>query len=249
MLEKQTIHQLESRKIIEKQFITAMKESLPPTIKLIAYNYSRAGTSLYALLHRKTNVNPSEWLTLRLADHPFWLKETQQLSIDFGNPVDLKHLSMKIHQLFKKGDTAASFYKVTPLEIAVLQFLDECQKQGLIWAVRLPEEIFAARKQVPLDLKRDFMKADLFLGNRNNLNHLLLPIESKKLQSELAVLFGRNLLFSQFARGPMLRLLPTNQWIQPIIKQESSDHSNWKKRIAEEYGQSVLEIYKISRNF
>ena len=39
------------------------------------------------------------------------------------------------------------------------------------------------------------MQADLFLGNRNNLNALLLPVEAKDFQTELARLFGRNLLF------------------------------------------------------
>lgn len=131
-----------------------------------------------------------------------------------------------------------------PLEIAVLQFLDECQKQGLVWAVRLPKTIFAGHKKLPLDLKSDFMKADLFLGDRNNLNHLMLPVEAKPFQAELAVLFGRNLLFSQFSRGRLLRLLPTNQWIQPIIKQRTTNHHDWKKQIAGHYGKKLIEVYE-----
>lgn len=248
MPDKETIHQLKSRKIIEKQLNLTLEKGLPPTIRLIAYNYSRAGTSLYALLHRKIKANPSEWLTLRLADHPLWLKEAQQLSLDFGNPVDLRGLANKIHQLFMRSEVDHYFYVLSLQEVAVLQFLDECQKRGLIWAIHLPEEIFAARKQVPLDLNSDFMEAELFLGNRNNLNHLMLPVESKEFQTELAVLFGRNLLFSQFSRGHMLRLLPTNQWIQPIINQASENSNNWEKRMVNGYGQRLMDVYEEAKN-
>ena len=114
----------------------------------------------------------------------------------------------------------------------------------MIWAVRLPEKIFAARKQITLDLKNDFIETDLFLGNRNNLNTMLLPVEAKEYQAELAVLFGRNLLFSQFARSRLLRLLPTNQWIQPVIKSGITKGKDWKEQIANVYGQELLNVYK-----
>ena len=117
----------------------------------------------------------------------------------------------------------------------------------MVWAIRLPEEIFAARKQLPLNLEVDFMQADLFLGNRNNLNALLLPVEAKDFQTELARLFGRNLLFSQFARGRLLRLLPTNQWIQPIIETRTAKEASWEDQIVSEYGQELLAVYKKGR--
>ena len=242
------IHYLDSRKLMENQLVKELKQGLPPSVKLIAYNYSHAGTSLYALLQRKQQTKPSEWLTLRLADHPLWLEEAQQLLIDFGNPADVRGIAEKLTSLFKNPKTENYFYPISSFEIAVLQFLDACQKQGMIWAVRLPEEIFAARKQLPLNLETDFVQTDLFLGNRNNLNALLLPVEAKDFQAELARLFGRNLLFSQFARGRLLRLLPTNQWIQPIIKSGATQGCSFKKQLANKYGQELLDIYKKGKN-
>lgn len=238
---------LDSRKLMEEQLINELKRGLPPSVKLVAYNYSHAGTSLYALLQRKQNRKTPEWLTLRLADHPLWLEKAQQVFIEFGNPANLSHLEKKVVALFKDPKTERYFYKMSSLEIAVLQFLDACQKQGMVWAIRLPEEIFAARKQLPLNLEVDFMQADLFLGNRNNLNALLLPVEAKDFQTELARLFGRNLLFSQFARGRLLRLLPTNQWIHPIIETRTAKEASWEDQIVSEYGQELLAVYKKGR--
>lgn len=244
-----SIHDIDTRKLMEKQLINELQKGLPPVIKLIAYNYSHAGTSLYALLCRKRNARVPEWLTLRIADHPLWLENAQQLFIDFVNPADLSRLAVKIDSLFKEPKTLDYFYKLSSSEIAVLQFLDACQKQGMIWAIRLPEKTFAARKQISFDLEADFIETDLFLGNRNNLNAVLLPVEAKEYQVELAVLFGRNLLFSQFARSRLLRLLPTNQWIQPIIKYGKMEGSDWKKRIASEYGQQLLDVYEQAKKF
>lgn len=77
---------------------------------------------------------------------------------------------------------------------------------------------------------------------------MLLSVEAKEYQAELAVLFGRNLLFSQFTRGRFLRLLPTNQWIQPIIEYGTVTGSDWKKQIANEYGQQLLDVYEKGKN-
>src|SRR5690625_4982892 len=96
-----SIYDLNARRLMEKYLINGLKRGLPSSVKLIAYNYSRAGTSLYALLYRKQKSGALEWLTLRLADHPLWLKEAHQLFIDFGNPADLSSLATKVSHLFK----------------------------------------------------------------------------------------------------------------------------------------------------
>ena len=100
-----SIDDIDMRKLMEKQIINELQKGLPPAIKLIAYNYSHAGTSLYALLCRKQNTRVPEWLTLRIADHPLWLENSQQLFIDFGNPADLSRLAVKIDSLFKEPKT------------------------------------------------------------------------------------------------------------------------------------------------
>lgn len=236
--------ELGARKLMEEQLVRSLKEGLPLFVTLTAYNLSRAGISFYGLLARRQENKPTNWLTIRLADHPLWLLEAQQVSIEFGNPADLLGITAKVQQFFQDPQAEDYFYDLLPLEIAVLQFLDECQKQGLIWAVRLPEAIFAGHKKFPLDLKSDFMKADLFLGDRNNLNNFMLPVEAKSFQAALAVLFGRNLLFAQFSRGRLLRLLPTNQWIQPIIKQRTTDDHGWEKQLSDQYGEQLIAAYE-----
>src|SRR5699024_704161 len=123
---------------MEKQLINELQKGLPPVIKLIAYNYSHAGTSLYALLCQKRNERVPECLTLRIADHPLWLENAQQLFIDYGKPADLSRLAVKIDSLFKEPKTLDYFYKLSSSEITVLQFFDACQKQGIICAIRLP---------------------------------------------------------------------------------------------------------------
>jgi hypothetical protein len=237
-------HHLDTRKLMEKQLVSELKKGLPSSVKLSAYNFSRTANSLYALLSRKKDTGEVEWLTLRLADHPLWLKEAQQLSIDFGNPIDISGLADKVARLFKQPKVEDYFYQFTTLEKAVLQFIDACQREGMVWTLRLPEEHAVAPKERPLDLNSDFTEMPLFLGNRNNPNKLLLSVKAKEFQTELGLLFGRNLLFSQFARGQLLRLLPTNQWIQLIIAEGTTKKSNWKKQISKEYEQELLDVYE-----
>lgn len=230
----------QTQTLVRQHLLHAITNGLPSGVSLVAYNFSRSNMSMYSLLCKETKAAGLEWLTLRTADHPVWLKNAQQLSIDFGNPADLTNVSSKIEKIFASSAVDSYYYNISTIDSALLQLVDECQQHGIIWAVRLPEEIFSARKQVPLDLNKEFISTDLFLTSRNNVNSLLLPVYSKKLQSQLAKLFGWNLLFSQFSRHSLLRLLPTNQWIQPIIKKETST-INWKEIIANEYGQSVID--------
>ena len=60
-----SIYDLNARRLMEKYLINGLKQGLPSSVKLMAYNYSRAGTSLYALLCRKQKSGALEWLTLR----------------------------------------------------------------------------------------------------------------------------------------------------------------------------------------
>jgi len=231
---------LQTKKLVQKHLLYEIKDGLPPQIELVAYNFSRSNMSMYSLLCLENSASRLEWLTLRTADHPVWLQNAEQVSIDLGNPADLIHLSDKIGHLFGRN-TSRYYYKLSMIDLAILHLIDECQQNGIIWAVRLPEKIFSAKKQIPLDLNKEFMEADLFIGSRNNLNSLLLPVYSKKFQSQLAKLFGRNLLFSQFSGHSLLKLLPTNQWIQPIIEKEPTIH-HWKKIIADEYSQKLVDV-------
>jgi len=238
---------VETKELVRERLLGEITRGLPPQAKLIAYNFSQSNMSMYSLLCLENKGSHLEWLTLRTADHPVWLQNSGQMSIDLGNPPDITHLSDKITHLFEDSYMNQYFYKMTAIELAILHLVDECQKNGIIWAVRLPEEIFSAKKQLPLDLNKEFIEADLFVGSRNNLNSLLLPVHSKKFQLQIAKLFGRNLLFSQFSGHFLLKLLPTNQWIQPIIEKEITIH-NWKKIIADEYGQELIDVCEKAMN-
>lgn len=241
MEDSQSSSILQIKYLVREQLLYEITSGLPQEVKLVAYNFSQSNMSMYSLLCRENRVGDLEWLTLRTADHPMWLKNAEQISIDFGNPADLLHLSTEIQYLFENPKIKDYYYKLSTIDLAILQLIDECQQHGLVWAVRLPEELFAAKKQIPLDLNEEFLEADLFLGSRNNLNSLLFPVHSKKFQSQLAKFFGSNLLFSQFSGHSLLKLLPTNQWVQPILNKEI-DIGNWKEIIADEYGQSLMDV-------
>ncbi|AYW45702.1 hypothetical protein [Tetragenococcus koreensis] len=237
------LDQEQTRKLGQKQIVTVLKEELPSSISLFAYNISKTDMSVYSLLCQTEYRGQNKWMTLRIADHPLWLKNAQQVSLDIGSPADLIHLPQEIQKKLHGSEKSESWYQMTQSELAILHMLDECQQKGLVWAVRLPEEIFAAFKKKSLNLQTDFMEAELFLTNRNNVNTLLLPFDAFHFQAQLARLYGRNLLFSQFSRHHLLKLLPTNQWIQPILKEEQVDF-DWQRLIMHNYGKDFYQRYQ-----
>lgn len=228
------------RTLGQRQMIMILKKELPSFISLFAYNISKTDMSVYTLLYQTGNQGQNYWMTLRLADHSLWLKHAQQVSLDLGSPADLIRLSEKIQKQILSEENVKNWYQLTKKDIAILYLLDKCQKNGLVWAVRLPEEIFAAFKKRPLDLQVDFMKAELFLTNRNNVNSFLLSVQNHDFHKQLAKLYGENLLFSQFSRHHLLKLLPTNQWVQPMLKKEPTI-INWKQFIIYYYGQDFYQ--------
>ncbi|MDN6639575.1 MAG: hypothetical protein L0L10_02215 [Tetragenococcus sp.] len=229
------LDQAQIRKLGQKYIVTTLKKELPSTVSLLAYNISKTDMSVYNLLCQTENETQNKWMTLRIADHPLWLENAQQVSLDIGSPADLIHLPEAIQKVFSRYENTDQWYQMSKNDIAVLSLLDQCQQKGLVWAVRLPEEIFAAFKKRPLDLQTDFMEAELFLTNRNNVNSFLLPIHLSCFQAQLAQLYGRNLLFSQFARHHLLKLLPTNQWVQPVLQKEQTNF-DWQQLIIHNYG-------------
>ncbi|GAA5421978.1 hypothetical protein KV134_10260 [Tetragenococcus halophilus] len=234
------LDQEQIRKIGQKQIVETIRLRLPYAVTLFAYNISKTDMSVYSLLHQNTAEAGNLWMTLRVADHPLWLKNAQQVSIDIGSPADLTRLPTTISKVLSCDMKTKNCYQMTNSELAVLELLDSCQRNGLVWAVRLPEEIFTAFKKRPLDLQKDFMQAEVFLTNRNNVNALLLPFTIPCFQAQLAKLYGRNLLFSQFSRHHLLKLLPTNQWIQPMLEKEQK-LLDWRQQIIYDYGEDFYQ--------
>ena len=203
--------------------------------QILAANFSKFDTSAYFLLNKKY-----KWLTLRTADHPLWLKHAQQLQYNFGNPADLKHLPVKLPKILIQHRNRHFYFSLSPIEIATLYFLINLEGSGLVCAVSLPPEIAAQHKALPLDLTEEFVHLPLYLGRRNNLNHLLLPVNEFKFNKIIARLYGRNFLFSQFNGHGLLKLLPTNQWISSIITSRDRQRKDWRKIFANHFSDPVL---------
>lgn len=197
-------------------------KALPATCSIRAANFSKSDISAYFLLKYAHNL----WLTLRTADHPLWLKNAQQLQIDLGDPADLVRFSAHLKKCLalKKNN----YFHITLAEISILNFLISLEQRGLICVLRLPAKISSSHKSLPLNLSM-FMTQDFYLGQRNNLNHLLLPIKDEEFQKIVARLYGRNFLFSQFSGHSLLKLLPTNQWILPVLSDLDQKNTNWQQ--------------------
>ncbi|GAA3010707.1 hypothetical protein [Tetragenococcus solitarius] len=228
------------RKFGQKQIISSIKKELPSFIELFAYNISKTDMSVYSLLQKNNRKKQNSWLTLRIADHPLWLKNAQQLSIDVGSPADLIRLPEMLQRILSRSENTKDWFQMSKSQLAILYLLDKCQQNGFVWAIRLPEEIFEAFKKQPLDLRTDFMKTELFLTDRNNVNSFLQLFNNSHFQAQLAILYGRNLLFSQFSRHRLLKLLPTNQWIQPMLQKEKAS-SDWQPQIIYDYGKDFYQ--------
>ncbi|GBG94169.1 hypothetical protein LFYK43_06280 [Ligilactobacillus salitolerans] len=179
-----------------------------------------------------------KWLTLRTADHPLWLQNAQQLQFDFGNPADLLHLPQKLTESLRSERKA--FFSLPTSELCLLKFLLELEKKGLICALSLPSAIAKAHKSLSFDLNSDFLAAPLYLGKRNNLNQLLLPVNDPEFQKALAILYGRNFFFSQFNGHHLLKLLPTVQWILPILTQKLSETLDWQSYLSQKLAAPAL---------
>ena len=76
----------------------------------------------------------------------------------------------------------------------------------------------------------------------NNSSLQLVPVKQPVFQARLGQYFGRNLLFSQFTSHQLLRLLPTNQWIRPLLRQLPPT-PHLEQQLAATYGTDFVRIY------
>lgn len=234
--------QIKIRRLQQEQLAKLIYQAIPVDWKKVASNLAKKDRSIYVLLK---NNQQECWLTLRLADHPIWLLHAQQLTLDLGNPLDLLNVAKQIKLEFSSSRLITYTYVWTMEELTVLRLLYELQQKGLVFAIHLKAATFLAFKAQPLDLQTDFMLADLFLTQRNNVNKLKIPVTNQTFQQKLALLFGRNLLFSQFSRHHLLKLLPTNQWIQPVLRQADLNW-NYREGLLTYFGQ---EFYNECQNW
>ena len=224
----------------QDQLINAVRAAIPDNLEIVAANFARTTHSSYWLLKSKSSI--PNWLTLRLATHPLWLKEAQQLEVlwDKGSG-DYFDLSQKINQ--RRIQFQRFSFLLSPIDTAVLNLLVEFEKHDLVLMVQLPEHLSDTHKEIPMNLQTDFPKFHLLLSDRNNVNKLHLPINNPKFQQPLALYYGRNFLFSQFTAHHLMKLLPTNQWLQPILNAQPVT-DDWQQLITYEYGPEIIYAWK-----
>lgn len=215
-------------------------DSMPVGIKLLARNFARSTASSYWLLRKTTKRGP-QWLTLRIATHPVWLKHAQQLEILWGDPHHFDLLKNLLQTHLNQTEMKASFFQMSETDLSILKLLVELERHQLIWYIRMTPDIAQAHKLQRFDLVSDFPKTTLMLGDRNNANHLLIRMDHPEFQRKIAQLFGQNLLFSQFTKHQLLKLLPTNQWLQPIVS-ETDVPENWQYKLKEAYGSDFVKL-------
>lgn len=217
----------------------AVQAGLPQGVQLAAANYARSSASSYWLLSWSSAAMPPIWLTLRIATHPHWLTHVQQVEVVRPALPDLTGLSAAVRQALASPAAAAARYQFTPLELAVLRQLLVLADHKLVWLVQMTPAIAASHKGRSFDLQNDFRRLPLFLGDRNNVNNLLVPVSAPAFQDKLIDFFGANLLFSQFSSHYMLKLLPTIQWLKPMLAADARI-VHWPPQLAAAYGKNFM---------
>lgn len=226
--------------VYRQKMLETVTAALPRQIKIVAVNFAQGTASSYWLLRREA-AGEVAWLTLRIANHPLWLKHACQLSILWAAP-NYQRLHQQLQHQFKRTASALPFFELAVTDAALLYLLLIAEQNQLVYFVQLPKAIAARHKGRQLDLAADFMSLPLFMGNRNNANVLLQPVQNAVLQRHLARFYGQNLLFSQFKNHRLLALLPTNQWVQPLLQQDFKG-LNWRQLIAQTYGPAFWQQY------
>jgi len=225
-----------------RQLQLAVQTALPTNVHVLARNFARSSASSYWLLMLdQPNHAAPRFLTLRIADHTLWLTNHDQLTLTWqaGN-------FAAVQQSLQARLTATTLqtysYQLTPIDIMTLRLLLHLEQHQLIWLVQLSPAIAKAYKNQQLDLQADFPHAKLLLGNMNNSSLQLVPVHQAQFQARLSQYFGRNLLFSQFTSHQLLRLLPTNQWIRPLL-QVLPPTPHLEAQLAAMYGTSFVRVY------
>ncbi|KRL05096.1 hypothetical protein [Liquorilactobacillus oeni] len=222
----------------KEQLINCVQASLPHKLTLSACNFTPASTSTYLLLKHREKGQIS-WLTLRIATHTSWLRHAAQSTLLLKKNTDSSILPQLINKKLNEAYTVKIFFQLSETDLALLKMLLFMEHYRVVWLIKIPEAIAKGHKKVPFDLKKNFLAAELFLGSRNNSNRLLKPIEQPALEKRLAFYFGANLLFAQYTRHRLLRLLPTNQWLQPILSTQPLN-SDWVLKLETVYGAEFL---------
>jgi len=221
--------------------IETVRAALPDGLEVAASNYARSTASSYWLIKGYDDHQQVYWITLRVATHRLWLQHAHQIEVLWEEPGTFGDLFNAVSDSLHPIAVQEAKFRLSPLDIAVLNLLITLEHHKLIWFIRMIPDIARAHKDKLFDLDSDFLDCQLLLGDRNNANNLLMPIDVPAFQKKLADFFGENLLFSQFTKHSLLKLLPTNQWIEPMLNEQGND-GEWEDEIRAAYGQDFVDI-------
>ncbi len=221
--------------------IETVRAALPDGLELAASNYAHSTASSYWLIKGYDDHDQVFWLTLRIATHRLWLQNAHQIEVLWEEPGTFGDLFNAVSNSLQPVAVQNAKFTLSSNDIAVLNLLIALEHHKLIWFIRMVPDIAKAHKDKLFDLKSDFLDCQLLLGDRNNANNLLLPVDVPAFQHQLATYFGENLLFSQFTKHSLLKLLPTNQWIQPMLDEQGND-GEWENEIRNAYGDDFVEL-------
>ena len=222
----------------QQQLINLIYHYLAPGSQVVEVNYSGNKNSIYLLIKLPSSKKMLNWVTLRVGNHPSWLDDSYQLKITW--PINGKNSQLELESKLGLQNLQKYSYQLSNFELAVLKQSLILNHAGLIWLLRMSETMAQSHKNKSFSLIKDFSKLSLFLGWRNNYNHFLLPINCPQFLRILLELFGKNFWFGQFSSKQMLKLLPTQQWLDPVFQIENRKFS-WQKEIAQNLGLNFLE--------
>ncbi|AUI77403.1 hypothetical protein BB562_01190 [Lactiplantibacillus pentosus] len=235
-------HQFVNTAADRRRLQLAVQLALPTNAHVLARNFARSSASSYWLLMlTQPNHATPRFLTLRIADHLLWLTNHDQLAISWESG-NFTAVQQTLHRQLTPETLQRYSYQFTTTDIITLRLILHLEQYQLIWLIQLAPEIAKAYKNQHLDLRDDFGQAKLLLGNMNNSSLQLVPVKQPAFQNRLSQYFGRNLLFSQFTSHHLLRLLPTNQWIRPLLK-VLPPTPNLEQQLSTLYGTDFVRIY------
>ncbi|MFT8771973.1 MAG: hypothetical protein ABF494_04770 [Lacticaseibacillus paracasei] len=224
-----------------KDLTKMVTASLPSTMHIAGINIARSSGSTYWLLRQS-----SQWLTLRLATHPHWLRGVRQLQVVLPASSARHDSITMLTKALASPAAAKNTYAFTAIDTALANMLLWTASRKLVFMLRLTPEMATTHKMTPFSLQQDFAPLPLFLGDRNNSNDLLLPVHDAKLQQSLIDFYSANLLFTQFSSHQLVKLLPTAQWLQTILTTVPTNPA-WPLTLATTFGTELLDVIHRAR--
>lgn len=130
--------------------------SLARWVELAASNYARSTASSYWLIKGYDEHQQVYWVTLRVATHRLWLQNAHQIEVLWEEPGTFGDLFNAVSDSLHPIAVQEAKFRLSPLDIAVLNLLITLEHHKLIWFIRMIPDIARAHKDKLFDLTTDF---------------------------------------------------------------------------------------------